>query len=412
MRGLAPLLLVVAAAAQWPGNADESKVGPYTLPDPLFDRAGRRIATAADWAAHRAGLVGAFEDSIYGVTPPARAVSGRIGETGRWPAAKARRVQVRLSFAGMPAGTAIDLLLYLPEHAQGPVPVFVGANFHGNQAVADDPAIAPTRAWVTRAPGIVGGRATAASRGIDREEWPVAAIVAAGYGVATFAAGDVYPDRDGGYADSVNAHLPGPADPAARPGAMAAWAWGLSRALDWLRTRRDIDRDRIAVIGHSRFGKAALWAGARDPRFALVVSNDSGEGGAALYRRNFGETIRVMNDYWFAPRYKTYAGREATLPVDAHMLMALVAPRPLYVASATEDWWADPRGEFLAARGAGPVYRLFGRDGVPAGMPRPDHRVGARIGYHVRTGPHALTPMDWSRFIAFADREMEPRRRR
>jgi hypothetical protein len=301
------------------------------------------------------------------------------------------------------------VLLYLPANARGRVPVFIGPNFHGNQAIHPDPAIHLTPGWVTPAPGIRKGSATLHSRGIDATEWPVETILKAGYGVATFFTGDLYPDGDGNVAESIHPAFGTAASDPQHWGAIATWAWGLSRVYDYLATDTAVDRERVIVFGHSRYGKAALWAGARDERFALVIANNSGEGGAALYRRNFGETIRVMNNYWFAPRFKTYAEREADLPVDAHELIALVAPRPVYVASASEDWWADPRGEFLAAKGADPVYRLLGAGGLDAtGMPPRDQSIQSRIGYHIRTGPHALTASDWAQFIAFADKWLKP----
>ncbi len=312
--------------------------------------------------------------------------------------------------AGRRDGPQMRVLLYLPASARGPVSVFLGPNFHGNQAIHPDPAIHITPGWVTPARGIRKGSATLHSRGIDASEWPVETILKAGYGVATYFTGDLYPDGDNKVAESIHPFFgTSPSDPQ-HWGAIATWAWGLSRALDYLATDAAVDAKRVIVFGHSRYGKAALWAGARDPRFAMVIANNSGEGGAALYRRNFGETIRVMNNYWFAPRFKTFAEREGELPVDAHMLIALAAPRPIYIASATEDWWADPRGEFLAAKGADPVYRLLGGGGLDATvMPPSDQSTQSRIGYHIRTGPHALTPADWTHFIAFADRWLKPR---
>ncbi|HVI98424.1 MAG TPA: hypothetical protein VM657_05095 [Sphingomonas sp.] len=406
------LLLAVPASAQLDGNSDEAKVGAYTLPDPLVMADGTRVTSAEQWTTRRRPeLLALFTHHIYGVVPPApEHMRVEVTDLDRHALdGRAVRKQVTLLFDGRAEGPQTSLLLYLPAGAKGPVPVFVGLNFHGNQAVAADPAIHIATGWVA-APGkgIVKHRATEASRGIEAGEWPIAQILAAGYGVATFFPGDLYPDGDGKRADSIQPHYPISPSAPDHWGVIATWAWGLSRACDYLVTDPDVDEHRVIAIGHSRYGKAALWAGAVDPRFAMVVSNDSGEGGAALYRRDFGETIRVMNDYWFAPRFKTYASRAEALPIDAHELIALIAPRPVYVASATEDWWSDPKGEFLAARGADRVYHLFGYKGLETDtMPRPDHPIGGRIGYHIRTGPHEITPEDWTNYIAFADRTLK-----
>ncbi len=394
------------AAAQLDGNSDEAKAGVYQLPDPLVAVNGHRVRTARDWRKRRAELIGLFEANVYGAAPRPLRQRYMLDEQDRAAlGGLAVRRQVTILLDGRSDGPQMRVLLYLPAHARGRVPVFVGPNFHGNQAIHPDPAIRITPSWVTPATGIRKGSATLHSRGIDASEWPVETILKAGYGVATYFTGDLYPDGEGKVAESIQPWFrTSPSDPQ-HWGAIATWAWGLSRVYDYLATDRAVDPRRVIVFGHSRYGKAALWAGARDERFAMVVANGSGEGGAALYRRNFGETIRVMNNYWFAPRFKTFAERENELPMDAHALIALVAPRPVYIASATEDWWADPKGEFLAAKGADPVYRLLGAGGLDAQvMPPPDRSIQSRIGYHVRTGPHALTTSDWSHFIAFADR--------
>lgn len=401
-----------------PANYDEAKVAPYDLPDPLRCFDGSPVADAAGWRAkRRPEILQTFETQVYGRVPPV-AAKPTFEVTAVDKSAlggKATRKLVTVRLLGTAGGPVLHLLVYVPNGMRRPVPAFLGLNFAGNQAVANDPAVPLTARWVRTHPEFAPkNRATAASRGSQAGRWQVETVLARGYATATAFYGDLEEDHPDGWKNGVRGALPhggaGADFKADEWAAASAWAWGLSRAMDYLAADPDIDAKRVAVHGHSRLGKAALWAGARDERFALVISNDSGEGGASLMRRDFGETIAIANDWEphrFCGNFRRYNGKAGDLPVDAHLLIALAAPRPAYVASATEDLLADPRGEFLAARHAEAVYGLYAMTGVGAiDAARPDTPIGDRVGYHLRTGKHDMTAYDWARYLDFADRHL------
>lgn len=414
------ILLFTVPGAQNPNNAnyDEAKAGTYRLPDPLVMRNGHRITTAGEWPVRRAEILDLFAQEVYGRTPSsAMAVKGRLSfETvSRQPAALdglATRQEITLQLTNRADGPRMSILLYLPNGRKGPVPVFLGMNFNGNQSVTNEPDVAISSAWM-RADNegrVLNNRATAKSRGMAISRWPLGMILRSGYGVATIYYGDLYPDHAQGLADSIIPHYYQPGQRSPGPdewGALGAWAWGMSRCLDVLEKIPGVNSRQVILHGHSRIGKATLWAGAQDPRFAIVISNDSGEGGAALARRNFGETIERINTafpHWFAGNFNKYNREVDSLPVDQHLLLALIAPRPVYVASAAEDLWADPHGEFLGARGADPVYLLLGRSGLGiTAMPGLHQPVTTTIGHHIRAGKHDVTDYDWEQFINFAN---------
>jgi len=352
------------------------------LPDPSAG-AGRD-----DWESRiRPRLIAQYRQTMYGPVPqhaPVRAAI-RTRSVAAFDGRCARfEIALGVEFSGRRRDVPVSL--YLPPPARRPPPLFFGPNYAGNVSVDPDPAIPLDAGWMRAEPdwGVVANRATDATRGVHAGRWPLAAILARGYAVATW--------HDGGFC---------PDDPAeSRPvldagfgGAIAAWAWGFSRVLDGLSDLELIDPTRTAAIGHSRHGKAALWAGACDPRIAMVVSNNSGTGGAKLFRHASGETIADLFarfPHWFAAPLRAYAGREAELPFDQHLLIGLCAPSAVYVASARDDAWAGPAGEHRATLAAAPIYALYG-PGTPP------------IGYHVREGGHGVTAYDWDRYLDFAD---------
>ncbi|MDP2894961.1 MAG: acetylxylan esterase [bacterium] len=395
---------------------DEEKVPQYTLPDPLVMLDGSKVTDAETWQAkRRPEILELFRSQVYGKAPGRpENMTFKLFDLDRAAiGGKATRKQVTVLFTGKEDGPSMDILLYLPNNpVKRPVPTFVLLNFGGNHAIHPDPAIRLSKSWMRGGKGVVNNRATEESRGADRSSYPVEEILARGYGLATIYYGDIDPDFHDGFKNGVHAAFDPPVEGKRPPdawGSIGAWAWGLSRAMDYFETDEDIDHKHVAVLGHSRLGKTALWAGAQDERFALVISNNSGCGGAALSRRRFGETVQRINTsfpHWFCDNFKKYNDREDALPVDQHMLIALIAPRPAYVASADRDLWADPRGEFLSAMHASPVYHLLGVKGLEVEkMPPLDRPIQkGNIGYHVRSGGHALSEYDWRQYMDFADK--------
>lgn len=397
-----------------PVNYDESKVPQYTLPDPL---AG--TANAGTWLKkRRPEILKLFESQMYGQSPARPADVTYIVTSVDTNALGGRAIRKEVTINVF--GTPVRLLLYVPAGAAKPVPVFVSVNFDGNHTISTDPGITITNQWTwdngTRTEKL--SKPDTVTRGRSTGRWELDLILSRGYAVATIPRADIEPDYPGGWKHGIRGawlKQAGKAD--FEPGdwgAIGAWAFGLSRALDYLETDGSIDARRAIVIGHSRMGKAALWAGAQDERFAIVISNNSGEGGAALARRCFGETTAVINrtfPHWFCSNFKQYNDREETLPFDQHDLIALMAPRPVYVASAVDDHWADPRGEFLAVQGADPVYKLLGLTGLGVDkMPAVNQPVGDTIGYHIRSGGHDINAYDWRRYLDFADKHLQKNR--
>jgi len=399
-------------------NYDESKVVRYRLPELLTCIDGSKVTDPETWRKkRRPELLHLFETNIYGRAPGRpTAMKFKPGLVdGKALDGLATRKEIAILLDGREDGPRIDLMLYVPNSATRPVPAFLGLNYYGNQSVHPNPGITMSQRWMrpTREMGIENNRATEASRGKHVSRWPLELALKRGYAVATFYYGDIEPDHREGWREGIRGFMSRKTE---RPigdedwGAISAWAWGLSRALDYLETDRDIDARRVAVFGHSRQGKTALWAGAQDERFALTISNDSGEGGASLARRTYGERVSDLVravPYWFCGHYARYVDRESEMPVDAHMLVALSAPRPVYIASAVQDHWADPLGEFLAGKHAGPAWKLFDLEGLGVtDYPAADHPVGKTIGYHVRSGDHDITAYDWQQFLDFADRHL------
>lgn len=366
-------------------NNDESKVPSFTLPDPLIMNNGKRVRSARQWVKQRRGeILEIFSSEMYGPIPPSpdglhfKVLDVKETELDGLATQKTVRI-----FLDRSEQHWFDMMLLLPNSRKGRTPVFAGLNFcYDNEETFKE------------------------KKG---EAWPFEMILQAGFGVATAVRHDIEPEWKE-YKGPKREGLSSWYAPDCR--AISAWAWGLSRIMDYLETDSDVDARKVAVIGHSRLGKTALWAAANDQRFSLVISNCSGACGAAISRRRLGERFSVCGGifpYWFCDRFQTWGEREDEFPADQHWLAALIAPRPLYIASATDDLWADPRGEWLTAASVGPVYRLFGKKGLSeTEMPSPDcPDNNGTVAYHIHTGRHMICRYNWEQYIAFARRQFK-----
>lgn len=408
----------VSFAQQNAANYDEAKVGPIVLPD-VLQAGSARIRTAVQWTqVRRPQVLQVFQDEVYGRIQPkpddlkCEVTATKADALG----GKATRKFIHISLTNHPQWKGMDVMLYVPNGVKGKAPVFAGLSFNGNHAVSTEKDVPINDRWMRpnakNDKAVKDNKATEESRGVESSRWPLEMIISRGFAVATAYYGDIEPDHADGWKDGVRAALSKDGANTVWKdgdwGAIGAWSWGLSRILDYLETDKDVDATKASVIGHSRLGKTSLWAGASDPRFAIVISNDSGEGGAALMRRNIGETTAIITKafpHWFTSKYRSYAGNANACPVDQHMLIALMAPRPVYIASASEDNWADQKGEFLSGKNAEPVYALFGKKGLGVqDLPALDQPVGDFIAYHMRTGKHDVTDYDWLQYLKFASR--------
>jgi hypothetical protein len=400
-----------SGAQEFVPNYDEEKIPAYILPDPLTFEDGTKVNGAKDWEKRRTEIYTLFEKEVYGRNPEwkGKIVANEMAQNQNALNGTAIMKEIRLTLRNGVKTHSMVMLLYLPKSVKK-VPVFLGYNFNGNHTVTDDPQIGLADIW-PRKPVAAPVKGNESERGNSADNWQVKELISRGYGLATIYYCDVDPDFDDGFKNGVHSLFDQQPDESSW-GSVAAWAWGLSRALDYLETVPSVDSKRVAVMGHSRLGKAALWAGASDTRFAMVISNNSGCGGAALSKRKYGETVGRINrsfPHWFCENFNKYNEKEEDLPVDQHELLALIAPRPVYVASAQDDQWADPKGEFLSCVHASPVYVLLGKKGFPAAeMPAVNSPVtGGSIGYHIRTGGHDVTLYDWQQYISFADKYLK-----
>jgi hypothetical protein len=408
-------IFLFSFSQQFTPNYDESKVPPYKLPDPLVFNNGSKVLTKADWEKRRTEIYTIFQNEVYGIAPvwKGRLTATELSRDTHALNGTATRSEVNVKLQNGTRELTFTLLVYLP-HSSKPVPVFLGYNFGGNHTVTDEPGITIPSSWMRNDAkiGVTENKATEAGRGKSVSQWQVREIISRGYGLVTLYYGDIDPDFDDGFKNGVHGLYDAKPD-AASWGSISAWAWGLSRVMDWIETNASIDSKRVIVMGHSRLGKTALWAGASDRRFAIVISNNSGCGGAALSKRIYGETVGSINSmvhYWFCNNFNKYSENEDALPVDQHELLALIAPRPVYVASAAEDKWADPKGEFLACVNASPVYKLLGLQGLPVTeMPPLNTPAVGDIGYHIRSGDHDVKLYDWQQYLDFADRHLKKR---
>ncbi|KQS34033.1 S9 family peptidase [Dyadobacter sp. Leaf189] len=396
-----------------PVNYSEDSTGTYTLPDLLKCANGQAVTNAKIWTQkRRPELLKLVEEIQFGKMPekPA-ALKFHVFDKGT-PAfnGKAIRKQVTVYFTKDTSDHKMNLLIYLPSAAKKPVPMLLNISFAAYNQIIDDPGLLVGTIWNKE------GKRVKADKPSVFGKMDIAQFMDAGIGFATVYYGDIEPD----FKDGINYGIrkmylkPGQIETAPDEwGAIAAWSWGLSRAMDYFESDKQIDSKRVALQGASRLGKTVLWAGIHDPRFKMVIASISGEGGAALARRNYGETIGHITDpsrylYQFAPNYHFYADKVNTMPFDAHALVALMAPRPLLLQTGSTDYWSDPKGEFLSAQAAAPVYKLFNKTAPATATTMPaagdTSLLMNDLGYYMHDGGHTVLPGDWKLMISYMQR--------
>jgi hypothetical protein len=408
--------------ANIPVNYTEARAGNYVLPDVLKMFDGTPVTDAKMWTEkRRPELLKYYQTQIYGQIPAtAPKVSWEIVNTDPQALNGKAVMRTLAGHMGGPGGPLFNVTIYTPAGATRPVPILLAINFNfgaargagrvGGRAPATGPAVAGAAAG--RAPRGGPGFAAGPQRGTPAE------LIDNGFGYATVYHTSIETDTDGQPNINIARKLglaPGQTAPAADEwGSIAAWAWGLSRIVDYLETDSSVDAKRIAIMGVSRLGKTVLWEGANDPRIALVIASCSGNGGASLARRTYGETIAHLvaptrYPYQFAGNYANYAKDPNTLLVDTHCLVALMAPRPLLLQTGNTDRWSDPKGEFLAAVAATPVFQLLGASGIDTGqMPGASQFVGNTLGFYMHAGPHGTIPSDWDIYLKFMKDNLHP----
>lgn len=395
-------------------NYDEGKIVPCELPDLLSTFSGGEISSFKEWfACKRPKILKFYEQCIFGTSPLQEKVHCQKAgseQVNTIKGIRAQRYDLYLSDRNI---RLTQFVVFTPLNLKGPVPAFLGPNVLGNQSLTRLFSLPLSNAWTYPRPSLGiddSGHATVDSAGVHSTRWPLEMIIQRGYAVVSFHNADFFPDKRDGRSESVQPLFDAYSDIPFTWGAIAAWAWGMSKVLDCLKEINSVDEKRVIATGHSRLGKASLWAAASDARFAGVIANESGEGGCAISRRKFGERVSDIVTHfphWFTTGYQSFVNAEETMPVDAHCLISLLAPRPVYVASAEDDLWSDPVGEFTGLKEASVVWKLAGiTDNEPdyGERPRVNMPLPGTLSYHVRSGGHDITPYDWQQFLTFADK--------
>jgi hypothetical protein len=418
--GFVSASVILAGCAHRPASAQfvepAALLANPRMPDPLVLTSGKPVTSRDQWfKERRPELKRLFQHYMYGQLPPTPSDERFHVDAEFFDAlgGKASLTLVSVETGHEANAPRIQLAVFLPNDSKKH-PVFLAMNFCGNQAVSDDSRIPLSSKWVWKnCPGCVSNAVTEASRGSQTTNWPLEEIISRGYGLATFCSSDIDPDRPE-VSEGVYAWLADKgwrANTATNRGTLAAWAWGFSRCVDYLQANPRVNEDRIAVLGHSRNGKAALIAAAFDERIAMAFPHQAGTGGSAPSRSTVGESVGAINTrfpHWFNGEFKEFNDAPEKLPFDQNCLLALCAPRPVLFSAGEEDQWANPAGQLEVLKAASPVYEFLGVKGLDRSVrlavaPVQVGDPAGRLGFFMRAGKHAQTHEDWEAFLAFAD---------